>query len=152
MVADQTRLSQEDPIRILVAGDRKLVCAGVRAIFSGNPLWEICGEAKNGKVAVSKSGKLKPDLVLLDLRTIEGDGFEFLSKIQQIAPTAKLISLTASECRQLECAARRGGADAVIAKRMLSNNLLNTLERQFSFTTSNLYALLQPSFDRNDGS
>ena len=150
MVTKRAGSERENAIRILVASDRNLVCSGVRAIFSNSPLWDICGEAKNGPESVSKAGELKPDLVFLDLRPSEGDQPEFLGKINQLAPAAKIVALTSSECRQLELAAQGDRVHEVIAKRMLSNTLLNTLQQQINLTSYYLHALVQASFAPNE--
>jgi DNA-binding NarL/FixJ family response regulator len=141
---------ENNAVRILIVSNCKLVRTGVRAIFSGNSLWVICGEAENGAESVSKADELKPDLVVLDLRTPGLDGFESLLRIHQIGPTAKIIILTPAESRELEFALLQAGVDADNAKHMLPNKLLHTLQWLIGVTTSNLHDLIQTSFDRNE--
>jgi DNA-binding NarL/FixJ family response regulator len=151
MIGNRMMSSREDAVRILIASDRKLVRLGVRAILSDNPLWHICGEAKRGREVIAKLGELTPVLVVLDLRISKLEELEFVSKIHQSAPAAKIVALTSSECSQLEFAARKAGADVVIAKRMLSNKLLNMLQWQFSSISCNLHTLIQASLHRIEG-
>jgi len=125
-------------LRILVADDHDVVRAGVCAILSNNPFWEICGEAENGKVAVDKVYELKPDAVILDISMPILNGIEAARDIRQNLPSTKIVILTMHESPQLELAARQAGADAVVTKRMAMDSLTNALERLFDESASDL--------------
>nr|MDQ5814520.1 response regulator transcription factor [Actinomycetota bacterium] len=58
-------------VRILVTDDHPVVRAGLSGMLSGEPDFEVVGEAQNGKEAVAFVGELKPDVVLMDLRMPE---------------------------------------------------------------------------------
>lgn len=55
------------PTRILVADDHEIVREGILALLRAEPGIRVCGEATNGHEAVSKTLKLKPDVVVLDI-------------------------------------------------------------------------------------
>jgi PleD family two-component response regulator len=54
------------PKRILIADDHESVLRRIRAMLQDDPVWEICGDAVDGREAIEKAAKLEPDLVILD--------------------------------------------------------------------------------------
>ena len=54
-------------LRILIADDHPIVRAGLRRLLESRPGWQVCAEAENGRDAVEKAGKLKPDVAVLDI-------------------------------------------------------------------------------------
>src|ERR1700722_10260918 len=87
-------------LRILIADDHELMRAGVRTILSNNPLWNICGEAENGRQAVEKARELKPDLVIIDISTPVLNGIDAAREVRQLAPAIKIIILKIPESAQ----------------------------------------------------
>jgi DNA-binding NarL/FixJ family response regulator len=116
-------------LRIVIADDHELMRAGIRTMFSHNPLWKICGEAENGRKAVEKVRELGPDLVILDISMPVLNGIDAAREIRQIAPGIKIIMLTMHESSQLESVALQAGADVVLTKRMAASSLANAIDR-----------------------
>jgi DNA-binding NarL/FixJ family response regulator len=63
-------------ISVLIADDQALVRAGFRMVLEIEDDIIVCGEAANGREAVSKARGLRPDVVLMDVRMPEMDGIE----------------------------------------------------------------------------
>lgn len=61
-------MAEKKPIRLLIADDQELVRSGYRAILGSYPGLEVAGEARNGEEAVQLAWKLRPDVVLMDIR------------------------------------------------------------------------------------
>jgi DNA-binding NarL/FixJ family response regulator len=61
-------------IRVLIADDQALVRSGFRMVLEAEPDIEVVGEAANGRQAIHAVGRLKPDVVLMDVRMPELDG------------------------------------------------------------------------------
>ena len=61
-------------LRVLIADDQALMRAGFRMILEVEPDLEIVGEAANGREAVTEAGRLRPDVVLMDVRMPEMTG------------------------------------------------------------------------------
>lgn len=64
------------PIRVLVVDDQDLVRSGFKMILGTYPGIEIVGEAKTGEAAVAEAQRLKPDVVLMDIRMPRKNGIE----------------------------------------------------------------------------
>jgi DNA-binding NarL/FixJ family response regulator len=84
-------------VRILVTDDHPVVRAGLSGMLSGEPDFEVVGEAQNGKEAVAFVGELKPDVVLMDLRMPEMDGVTAIGHIKSDHPDVHILVLTTYE-------------------------------------------------------
>ena len=84
-------------VRILVTDDHPVVRAGLSGMLSGEPDFEVVGEAQNGKEAVAFAGELKPDVVLMDLRMPEMDGVTAIEHIKSNYPDVHILVLTTYE-------------------------------------------------------
>jgi len=80
-------------IKILVCDDHYVIRIGLASLFAGSEI-EIVGEADNGKEALKQAQKLKPDVVLLDIRMPDGDGLATLEKLRAKVPEAKVVMLS----------------------------------------------------------
>jgi DNA-binding NarL/FixJ family response regulator len=81
-------------IRILLADDHPVVRAGLREMLAAEPDMEVAGEAGSGAEAVILDGRLRPDVVLMDLRMPDGDGADAIGQIIADRPDARIIVLT----------------------------------------------------------
>ncbi|HVF29775.1 MAG TPA: response regulator [Pyrinomonadaceae bacterium] len=68
-------------IKVLIVDDEPLARRGLRQLLEPEVDFEIVGEARNGREAVSAVGRLTPDLVFLDIQMPLLDGFSFLEQI-----------------------------------------------------------------------
>ncbi len=75
------RSKQGKPIRVLVADDQELVRSGYKAILNTFSNIEVVGMAKDGKQAVDEALRLRPDVVLMDIRMPEENGIEATKRI-----------------------------------------------------------------------
>jgi two-component system, NarL family, response regulator DevR len=83
------------PIRILVVDDHAIVREGLTKILSQETDFLIVGEAADGAAALVMVERLRPDIVLLDLRMPGGDGIEVCRSITTRFPEVRVIILTA---------------------------------------------------------
>ena len=83
------------PVRLLIADDHPIVRAGFEGMLAGQPDLEVVGEAENGEEAARLAERLRPDVVLMDLRMPVMDGVEATNRIKEGGdPSANVLVLT----------------------------------------------------------
>jgi DNA-binding NarL/FixJ family response regulator len=112
--------------RVLIVDDHETVRIGVRILLAGNPNWEVCGEAADGKQALREVVELNPDVVILDLSLPAMNGLEVAKEIHRIAPFTKVVCFSIHE---VPATVRRIGVDAFVSKSAGVEMLESTLER-----------------------
>jgi DNA-binding NarL/FixJ family response regulator len=104
-------------IRILLADDERLVRAGFRMILKAEPDLEVVGEAADGREAVVIATKLRPDVVLMDIRMPTLDGLEATRRILAGPdPCPRIIVLTTFDLDEYVYEALRVGASGFLLK------------------------------------
>ncbi len=116
-------------LRILIVDDSKATRRVLSALVGAR--WTVCGQAENGKLAVEKFRKTKPDLVLLDLAMPDIDGIEVGRQMHAIDPSVPLILVTLLDPWGLESAARNAGICRVVSKSE-AWKLMDTIEEVMS--------------------
>lgn len=81
-------------IRVLIADDHRLFRQGLRQICEAKCGFQVVGEAANGQEAVDQAQRLKPDVVLMDLRMPVMDGIQATRLIVKENPLCRIIILT----------------------------------------------------------
>jgi DNA-binding NarL/FixJ family response regulator len=114
-------------LRILVADDHGLVRRGARAVLHSQPGWRVIGEAANGREAVEKAIKLKPDVAVVDIGMPELDGVEVTRQIRKAVPDTKVLVLTMHESDQMVQRALDAGALGYVLKSDLTENLVRAV-------------------------
>lgn len=80
-------------VRLLVCDDHEVIRTGLAALLAGTDI-EIVGEAANGKEAIRLAQKLKPDVILLDIRMPDDDGLSTLEKLRSKVPGSQVVMLS----------------------------------------------------------
>ena len=83
--------------RVLIVDDHEHAREGMRDIMSMDPMFEVVGEADNGKQAIEMTGQLMPDLILMDINMPEMDGLEATKAIKSQFPYVKIVIVTVSD-------------------------------------------------------
>jgi DNA-binding NarL/FixJ family response regulator len=102
--------------RILIADDAPQIRSYLKKALSEVPGYVVCGEAENGKDAVSMAAKLSPDLVILDFAMPILDGIEAAREIVKINPGVPLVLYTLHKNSHLEFEAAKVGIRKVFGK------------------------------------
>jgi len=110
-------------LRILIADDHELVRRGARALLNARNEWRVVGEAANGREAVEKAIKLRPDVAVVDISMPELDGVEVVRQIREAVPDTKVLVLTMHESGQMVRHALEAGARGYLLKSDLSDCL-----------------------------
>jgi DNA-binding NarL/FixJ family response regulator len=80
--------------RVLIADDQALVRVGLRKILETEPGTQVVGEAEDGEEAVAAARRLRPDLILMDIRMPVLDGIEATRRIVAEHPHIRVLILT----------------------------------------------------------
>ncbi len=80
-------------VRLLVCDDHEVIRTGLATLLAETDI-EIVGEAANGKEAIRLAQKLKPDVILLDIRMPDGDGLATLEKLRSKVPACHVVMLS----------------------------------------------------------
>jgi len=121
--------SVQSKIKVLIADDHAIFRDGLRKLLESEEIIAIVGEARNGAECIKMLGKLKPDILLLDLHMPDKNGFEVLEEVNFDTIPTRVIILTASEDDRDLVRAMRLGARGVVAKESAIDLLLKSIHR-----------------------
>jgi len=122
-------MSSPAPIRILVVDDHEVVRLGLRTLLAQATHLEIVGEAGTAASAVSETERLKPDVVLLDIRLPDASGFDACRQIQRLPGDTRVLILTSVATDETVFEAIAAGADGYLLKEIDSTGLLAAIEK-----------------------
>jgi two-component system response regulator DevR len=114
-------------IRVLLVDDQPVVRVGLRAMLSLYPQIEVVGDAATGKDAVLEAARLKPAVVLLDVRLPDGPSFDACRKIVALNLGIHVIYLTSFADDDTVFEAISAGAEGYLLKDILADELVNAV-------------------------
>ena len=119
-------------IRVLLADDHAIFRDGLRKLLDSDDDMSIVGEAQNGAECIKLLAKLKPDILLLDLRMPEKDGLAVLEEVNFDTLPTRVIVLTAAEDDRDVVRAMRLGARGVVLKQSATDLLVKSIHSVFA--------------------
>jgi DNA-binding NarL/FixJ family response regulator len=81
-------------VNVLVVDDHDIIKHGLQSVFKDSGI-RVCGEASTADEALRQARKLKPDVILLDVRLEEGDSLDTVKRLRSAVPNAKVVMLSA---------------------------------------------------------
>jgi DNA-binding NarL/FixJ family response regulator len=115
-------------LRILLVDDHEIVRSGLRALLERHSDWEVCGEASDGREAVEKALRLKPDVVIVDIGMPKLNGLDTTRQLLQHDPQFKVIVLTITDSDQVIRESLAAGARGFILKSDAARDLMSAVE------------------------
>ncbi len=131
--------------RILVADDHEVVRKGLCALLATQPDWEVCGEAGDGREAVDKVQKLRPEVVILDIGMPSLNGLEATRQILKTNPGVRVLILTLHDSDQVVREVLNAGARGFLLKSDAARDLVAAVEalrRDKTYFTSKVAAMV----------
>lgn len=104
------------PLRILIADDHAVVRTGLRTLLESRDGWQVCAEAVDGRDAVEKAAKQKPDIAVLDIGMPLLNGVDAARRILKSSPHTRVLILTMHESDELVRQVIEVGARGYILK------------------------------------
>ncbi len=120
---------QKSVIRVLIADDDAVFRDGLRILLDAAEGVTIVGEAQNGDVCIKLLSKLKPDILLLDLRMPDKSALAVLEEIDFDTMPTRVVVLTAAEDDRDVIRAMRLGARGVVLKQSATGLLVKSIHR-----------------------
>jgi DNA-binding NarL/FixJ family response regulator len=102
--------------RVLVVDDQTLFRTGLTSLLGEDERVEVVGQAVDGADAVKQTIKLKPDVVLMDIKMPNVDGIEATRQIVEGVPGIKVLILTTFETDSQVIQALKAGASGYVLK------------------------------------
>ena len=111
-------MTDPPPIRVLVCDDQALIRTGFATIFAAQPDLSVVGEASDGREAVDLATRLRPDVVVMDVRMPVLDGIEATRRLAGLGVTdpVKILVVTTFNLDEYVFEALRAGASGFLIK------------------------------------
>ena len=114
-------------VRLLVADDHEVIRTGLRSLFAGTDI-EIVAEAASGGEALKQAQKVKPDVILLDIRMPDGDGLAALEKLRSKVPESRVVMLSTYDNPTYVARAVALGACDYVLKGSSREDIVSTIQ------------------------
>jgi DNA-binding NarL/FixJ family response regulator len=115
------------PVRVVLADDQEMVRAGLRMLIDFQPDLEVVGEAADGLEAVEVVTRLRPDVVLMDVRMPRCDGIEAARRVLATVPAVAVVVLTTFDEDASLAEALRAGVSGFLLKTAPPEQLLHAI-------------------------
>jgi DNA-binding NarL/FixJ family response regulator len=140
-------------LRLLVADDHEVVRKGLCALLAEQPGWEIAGEASDGREAVEKAKKIKPDVTVLDIGMPILNGLEAARQILKDVANTKILILTMHDSDSLIREVLNAGARGYVLKSDAGSDLVtavDALRRNKTFFTPKVAQMVLDGYLNKD--
>ncbi|CAI4033976.1 DNA-binding transcriptional activator DevR/DosR [Nitrospira tepida] len=122
-------LPDEQPIRLLLVDDHEVVRLGLKTLFEEAGGFQVVGEAGTQSAAIAEAGRLRPDVVLMDVKLPDGSGVEACRSIRAAQPSARVLFLTSYADDEAVLATILAGADGFFLKDVSGDDLVRALRK-----------------------
>lgn len=113
--------------RILIADDHALIRIALKNILESQEDFQVIAEAENGEEAVRLAGKLKPDIIVMDISMPKLDGLEATRIIKRENPEITIMILTVHAENQYLMGMIKAGADGYLLKNVLGSEVIESI-------------------------
>lgn len=121
-------MNRSTPISLFTVDDHPVVRAGLRTVQELSEDIRIVGEAADAATALEAISRLRPEVVLLDVRLQNESGIEVCRQIKRASPTTRVLMLTSFVDEQLILSALEAGADGYLLKENDTQRLVHAIQ------------------------
>lgn len=119
----------KSPLRVAIADDHRLMLDGIKRALETAPDIKVVGEAMSGEEMLALVPRVRPDVVILDLRMPKGDGLSTLGQLRKDYPDLKVIILSMFEDPEHIDQALHQGAAGYVVKSINPLDLPSTIRQ-----------------------
>jgi YesN/AraC family two-component response regulator len=110
-------------ITIVLADDHRMVRQGLRGLLEDETDLRVVGEAADGTEAVEVTARLKPDILVTDLKMPGLGGIQVIARVRELSPGTGVVILSMYGIQVYVDAALRAGARGYVVKKSASDGL-----------------------------
>jgi DNA-binding NarL/FixJ family response regulator len=110
-------------VRVIVVDDQALIREGLAIILDAQPDIRVVGQADDGQEAIDLANRLKPDVVLMDIKMPRVNGIKATRQIKADCPETKILILTTYSDDELVFEGIRAGASGYLLKDITRDKL-----------------------------
>jgi DNA-binding NarL/FixJ family response regulator len=114
-------------LRIILADDHKIIREGLRMLVNAQADMEVVGEADNGRIAITLTHELQPDVVVMDVSMPELNGLKATEKLKELFPSIKILTLTRHMDEGYLKQLLEAGASGYVLKQSASEELVRAI-------------------------
>jgi DNA-binding NarL/FixJ family response regulator len=114
-------------VRVLVVDDQTLFRTGLCSLLAADERVDVIGQAADGADGVREAIRLKPDVILMDIRMPNVDGIEATRQIMERVPGARVLILTTFETDNQVLQALKAGASGYVLKDSSAPAIINSI-------------------------
>lgn len=122
-------------IKILLADDQMILAEGIKAVLTSCKDFEVCGIATDGAQAVEMSERLRPDVVLMDIRMPNMNGVVATKRIKEFDGNIKIVILTTFDDSDYILSAINNGASGYLLKDVGASALIDAVKNAYAGDT-----------------
>ena len=122
-------------IRVLLVDDQQILAEGIKSVLHTSDEVEVVGIASDGAIALDMCGKLKPDVVLMDIRMPNMNGVVATKKIKELDERIKIIILTTFDDSYYILSAINNGASGYLLKDIGATALIDAIKNAYDGDT-----------------
>jgi DNA-binding NarL/FixJ family response regulator len=115
------------PLRVLLVDDHEVVRDGVRALLQATDDIIVTAEAGSVREAVDEADRARPDVVVMDVRLVDGSGIEATREIRAKHPKTAVIMLTSFADDEALFASIMAGASGYVLKQVKGGELVRAI-------------------------
>src|SRR3989338_1031039 len=123
-----TRAAGKKRVKVLIADDQTLFREGIKDLLENEKIIEVVGEAADGQEVVRLAKKLKPDVILMDIKLPHLDGVSATRQIRRECPSTNVLILSGYEDEAHVMESIQAGANGYLSKMLPATELVNALK------------------------
>ena len=144
-----------ETVSILIADDHAVIRRGLRVLLETQANWKVVAEENNGRAAVERAIKLRPDVAILDISMPDLNGLDATALILRARPETRILILTMHSNEEIIKKALIAGARGYLLKSDAERDLITAVEcvlRGKTFFTSAASDMIMESLRGDDRS